>query len=332
MENYLVRKILIINRLGIGDVVLTTPLAQLLKENIENIKIGFLIADKASDLLKNHMYIDDVFSYKHKEKTVIINQIKKAAYTDAIIVDGRLNSTILALRAGCHLLNKGYCISINRRHFFPRKELNKRAIEDFSMYAKLLFNINFDKTNLLPKIGDCDAKRQLEISNWVEKNKQSTKKIVLIVARTAADIKNWNPTELGKLNIYLNTHGINPVYIGSPNDAEYIKEIAGNKINMAGKLSLRDIPEIAKYASWALSMCTGPLHILGTVKDLPIIAIYGPSDPLRWAPTDAIVVQSDLSCVPCQNWDKCDKPKGHTCMDQIKFEQIKKIIIEKNLL
>ena len=36
------RKFLIINRLGIGDVVLTTPLAQIIKENIPNCTIGFL--------------------------------------------------------------------------------------------------------------------------------------------------------------------------------------------------------------------------------------------------------------------------------------------------
>ena len=48
------QKILIINRLGIGDVVLTTPLAQILKKYIKNVKIGFLVAKKAEDILKNH--------------------------------------------------------------------------------------------------------------------------------------------------------------------------------------------------------------------------------------------------------------------------------------
>ena len=37
------QKILIVNRLGIGDVVLTTPLAQIIKENLKDVKIGFLV-------------------------------------------------------------------------------------------------------------------------------------------------------------------------------------------------------------------------------------------------------------------------------------------------
>lgn len=327
------QKILIINRLGIGDVILTTPLAQLIKENIKNVMIGFLAADKATDILQNHKYIDDVFSYKHKQaKKNIIAQIKQKGYTDAIIVDGRLSSTIFAWQAGCRLLNKGYCVSINRHHFFPRKEMTAKAVEDFSLYAKTLLNINFDKNNLNPRIGACTHERQLQITALVKDIQSTTKKLVLIVPRTAADIKNWNINELGKLNCYLNDNGIIPIYIGSANDSNYIKHINGDKIDLSGKLSLRDLPEIAQYASFALSMCTGPLHILGTVKKLPIIALYGPSDPLRWAPKNAIVVQSKLPCVPCLNWDKCPNPAGQTCMDEIKFERIKTILLENHLL
>ncbi|WP_196594379.1 glycosyltransferase family 9 protein [Pectinatus sottacetonis] len=327
------QKILIINRLGIGDVVLTTPLAQLIKENIQDAVVGFLTADKAVDLLQNHKYIDDVFSYKHRQaKKNIIAGIKEKGYTDAIIVDGRLSSTLLAWKAGCHLLNKGYCISVNRHHFFPRKETATRAIEDFSLYASSLLNIDFAKDKLTPRIGACSSERQKQITAWIKKTRHITKKIVLIVPRTAADIKNWNIKELGKLNEYLNTQGIKPLYIGSPHDTKYIESICGDKINLAGKLSLRDIPEVAQYASWALSMCTGPLHILSTVAKLPIIALYGPSDPRRWAPKSALVIQSNLPCVPCLKWDKCPKPVGNRCMDNIKFTQVKDLLLKNELL
>ena len=327
------RKILIINRLGIGDVVLTTPLAQLIKEHLPNVAVAFLVAGKAADLLKNHIFIDDVFSYKNRhEKKNIIAEIKAKQYTDAIIVDGRFSSTIMAWKSGCTPLNKGWCFSIGRKHFFGRKEILPRAIEDFASYAESLLHIKFNKAELLPKIGCCDAGREEVIDKWAQETKKITAQIVLIVARTAADIKNWNTDELGKLNVYLNQKGIKPVYIGSPNDREYIDSIAGEKINIAGEFALRDIPEIGKHADWALSMCTGPLHILGTVKNLPIIAIYGPSDPVRWAPRSAIVVQSNLPCVPCLDWAHCDRAVGSRCMDEIKFERVRDVLLSNKLL
>ena len=327
------RKILIVNRLGIGDVVLTTPLAQIIKENIQDVKIGFLVANKSTDILQNHIYIDEVFSYKNKqEKKILIKTIREKQYTDAIIVDGRLSSTIIAWKSHCNLLNKGFCISVNKQHIFERKDLAIKAIEDFATYAKILLNIDYDKDALLPKIGNCNRGKSEIIANWVKDIKKDTEKIVLIVPRTAAEIKNWNIDELGKLNQYLNTKNIKPIYIGSPNDRDYINSIVGDKINIAGKFDLRDIPEIGKYASWALSMCTGPLHILSTVKKLPIVAIYGPSNPIRWAPKSAIVVQSKLNCVPCLNWAKCNKKIGKRCMDEIKFERVRDIILEHKLL
>jgi len=50
------QKILIVNRLGIGDVVLTTPLAQIIKENLKDVKIGFLVASKSIDFEKSSIY------------------------------------------------------------------------------------------------------------------------------------------------------------------------------------------------------------------------------------------------------------------------------------
>lgn len=327
------RKILIINRLGIGDVVLTTSLARIIKENMKDVAVGFLVASKAVDLLKNHIYIDDVFSYRNRnEKKSLIGSIKNKGYTDAIIVDGRLSSTIIAWKSGCNLLNKGLCFSIGRKHFFGRKELKSRAIEDFTFYADKLLNLKYDEKNLFPLIGNCSESRKSFILNWVNDIKNRTNKIVLIVARTAAEIKNWNVDELGKLNIFLNERGIYPIYIGAPSDKEYINSISGEKINIAGEFTLRELPEIGKYADWALSMCTGPLHILGTVQNLPILAIYGPSDPLRWAPKSAIVIQSELECVPCLDWAECTKAKGERCMDKIKFEQVRDIIFANKLL
>lgn len=171
------QKILIINRLGIGDVVLTTPLAQILKKYIKNVKIGFLVAKKAEDILKNHPYIDDVFVYKNKhEKKKVIDDIRAKEYKAAIIVDGRLGSSFIAWRAKCKLLNSAYTFSINKKQIFGRKELAKKAIEDFSMYAKTIFDINYDENLLIPKIGSCDINRKIFYRKVDRKDKKGYKR------------------------------------------------------------------------------------------------------------------------------------------------------------
>lgn len=323
------RKILVVNRLGIGDVVLTTPLAELIKRNMEA-RVGYVIASKAADVLINHPYIDDVFPYDRQTKQQTQRKIRSKQYEDAIIVDERLNSTLLAWRCGCRLLNWGVEVTLGKWRFFTRKQHRVRAIEDFTSYARLI-GINPDPTILRATVGNCDPGRETLIAEWLKYTQQQTQKIVLVVARTAADNKNWNTSHLSKFNTYLNNQGILPVYIGAPVDYDYIEAIGGAKINIAGKFGLRDLPVIARHAAFALSMCTGPLHILGTV-DLPIIAIYGQSDPIRWAPKTAIILQSKLPCAPCFHWAKCERQPGDTCMDEISFDQVRQIIEKHRLL
>lgn len=324
----MMRKILIINRLGIGDVVVTTPLAKLIKEN-NQAQVGFLVAAKAADLLVNHKYIDDVFAYSKKNKQKIISEIKEKGYTEAIIIDERFTSTLLAWKTNCKLLNTGLEMSLGANRLFKRKTRKVRAIEDFATYIKL---VNPELTNyeITAILGNPDTERMDFLDKWLQEQKKISNKLVFIIPKSAALNKNWPIAYFSEINNFLNTKGITPVYIGSKADVEYIEQIEGQKTNVAGLFSLRELPTLAQQATFAISVCTGPMHIISTVK-VPTIVLYGPSDPVRWAPASAIVMQSKLTCVPCERLD-CIQKKGETCMDLLKPEQLKKIILEQGWL
>lgn len=324
----MMRKILIINRLGIGDVVVTTPLAKLIKDN-NQAKVGFLVAAKSADLLVNHDYIDDVFAYSKKNKKSIISEIRQKGYNEAIIIDERFTSTLLAWKAGCKLLNKGLEISLGANRLFKRKVRKVKAIEDFSTYIQLV-NPALAEYEIVAVLGKPNENRKEYIEKWIEEQKQISNKLVLIIPKSAALNKNWPVTYFTEINCFLNEQGIIPVYIGSKSDADYIEEIKGKKTNAAGLFSLRELPTIAESAAFAISVCTGPMHIISAAK-VPTIVLYGPSDPVRWAPVNAIVLQSKLPCVPCERLD-CTQEKGKNCMDLITPNQVEKTIVEQGWL
>lgn len=317
------KKILIINRLGIGDVVVTTPLAKLIKE-YNGAKVGFVVAAKSVDLLVNHPYIDDVFGYSKKTKKTMVEDIREKGYEEAIIVDDRFTSTLLAWKAKCKLLNKGFEISLGANRLFKRKLHKIRAIEDFASYIELL-NPHAQNYEIKAALGNPDLARKKYLQEWLEKQKKQNNKLVLIIPKSAAVNKNWPVDYFSEINNFLNEAGVTPIYIGSNADKEYIETIAGDKVNAAGIFSLRELPTIAKEAAFAISVCTGPMHIISTAE-VPTIVLYGPSDPLRWAPQNAIVVKSGLPCVPCQRLD-CKLSEGETkCMELIHPDKIKQII------
>ena len=158
------KRILIINRLGIGDVVLTTPLAQAIKEH-SAARIGFVVSPKAVDIISNHPYIDDVFAYRHATKQAMLEEIRSKAYEEALIVDERLTSTLLAHKAGCRLLNKGFEISIGKRRFFSGKQFAQQAVMHYSHYLQYV-DKQAEVRYIPPTVGRIDEKCREKITRW----------------------------------------------------------------------------------------------------------------------------------------------------------------------
>jgi ADP-heptose:LPS heptosyltransferase len=312
------RKILVINRLGIGDVVLTTPLAQVIKEQL-SAQVGFVVSQKAVDVVTNHPYIDDVFSYQRSSRNTILEQIKRKNYTEALIVDERFTSTVLAWRAGCKAINKGFEISLGTKRLFNGKRFNERAVLHYTSYIKYLEK-DADVPEYLPTIGCTDRSSEEKINTWIQKNNNVTKKLVLVTARGLSDNKNWPPESFTELNFYLNKQGLVPVYLGSKQDADYIDSISGEKINAAGYFSLREIAVLASYASLCITLCTGIMHIVTAAK-VPIIALYGPTSAAKWAPKHAYILQTELPCAPCERLD-CTNTIYKQCMQSITPQQL----------
>lgn len=323
-----VRKILIINRLGIGDVVLTTPLAQALKEHFD-VQIGFVVSPKATDIIVNHPYIDHIFGFRQSSRDEMLNNIHSKGYEEAVIVDERLTSMLLARQAGCRLLNRGWEITIGKKRLFARKHRAVNAIEDYLSY----FDI-FDDSGSLPAyrpmVGRIDAMSNQKITNWVEKVRLESSRIVLIFPIGNSPNKNWPLDYFSQLTIWLNQRNIIPVYLGGVNNQEDIATIAGEKHNAAGMFNLREVAELAKYADFCVSVCTGPMHVTATTG-VPIIALYGPTLPVRWAPPSAIVIKADLPCAPCERLD-CREKLQRSCMENLTPALVQRVIEGKGLL
>lgn len=324
------RNILVVNRLGIGDTVLTTPLAQAIKQYFPNVRVGFVVAPKSADLLKNHPYIDDVFVYQKHTKSETIEQIKVSEYTDAVIVDERLSSSALAWRAGCKLRNIGKVVSIfGRRWLSSKLEKSNTAIEHYTKYMKYL-DKNYEYKYMPPIIGDIADEDYNRIINWMNPINNTVGKKVLVVPRGVAENKNWPIQHFNTLNQYLNSKGIVPIYIGAEKDKEYMKRIKGEIINIAGDFNLRELAVLAKQMDVCITVCTGPMHVISTANT-PIIALYGPTDPSYWAPPHATVIKADNApCQMCRRVDCDNYPIKFDCMQRLSpdlvVEQINRLL------
>jgi ADP-heptose:LPS heptosyltransferase len=94
-------------------------------------------------------------------------------------------------------------------------------------------------------------------------------------------------------------------------------------IDLTGKTSLSEMIEWLRRADLVISNDTGPMHVAAALQR-PILAIYGPSDPLYTGPhqqSSGVLQAKHLPCVPCMK-QTCSYEEPLACMRAITAEQV----------
>jgi lipopolysaccharide heptosyltransferase I len=94
---------------------------------------------------------------------------------------------------------------------------------------------------------------------------------------------------------------------------------------LAGRTSLPELITLIRRARLLISNDTGPMH-LAVAVNTPVVAIHGPTDPLRTGPyppngANHIVLRSLIECSPCLR-PRCTHTPAMECMDKIAVGQV----------
>jgi lipopolysaccharide heptosyltransferase II len=140
-------------------------------------------------------------------------------------------------------------------------------------------------------------------------------------------IKQWAPERFADVARRLSdTCGATIVLTGAPEDASLVATVrsalAGRPvIDVSGDVDLPALAALLERLDLFVTGDTGPMHLAGAVGT-PVVAIFGPSDPARYALRGRHdqVVRIDLPCSPC---NRIRRPParcvGHTpdCLEHI---------------
>ena len=145
-------------------------------------------------------------------------------------------------------------------------------------------------------------------------------------------IKQWPPERFGDVALRLALdRDATIVLTGESGDRTLVDTAkrqlgAVRVIDLAGSLDLLTLAAVLERLDLLVTGDTGPMH-LANVVGTPTVAIFGPSDPIRYAPLDPRhrIVRIDLPCSPC---NRIRQPParcvGHTpdCLLGIEVEQV----------
>ena len=101
-----------------------------------------------------------------------------------------------------------------------------------------------------------------------------------------------------------------------------LKACRTRPVNLAGKVTLKQLAALSRRSRVFLGVDTAPMHIAAAVG-IPVVALFGPSGEFNWGPWGEghVVIKKDLECRPCGK-DGCEGSKRSRCLEEITEEEV----------
>jgi heptosyltransferase-3 len=96
-----------------------------------------------------------------------------------------------------------------------------------------------------------------------------------------------------------------------------LKECRAAPVDLAGRLSLKELGALISKARLFFGADSAPMHLASAVNT-PAVALFGPSGVYNWGPWGEghLVIQKDWDCVPCGK-DGCEGGKVSRCLVEL---------------
>ena len=143
--------------------------------------------------------------------------------------------------------------------------------------------------------------------------------------------KLWEPTRFASLADLLHEkRGAGIIFTGSAADKAAIEAIQSvmstEAVNLAGRTTLKQLAYLYQKCAVVISTDTGPMHIAAAMGSPLVVALFGPTSPLKTGPYGGRkkVIRAGVACSPCFK-KKCN---DMWCMRQITVDMVYEAVKE----
>lgn len=328
------KNLLIVRTDRIGDVVLSLPLASIIKKHLPDCKITFLVRSYTKALVENHPFIDEVIILKEKGKKIPVREnvsnLELYNFDSAVIVYPTfVTSLIIYLSKIKNRIGTGYrwySFLFNHKIFEHRKYAEKHELEyNVNLLGK--FGIEEDIT---PGKADfslnSDPSGEKKVDEILQRSDINTGEPIIIIHPGSGGSSVDLPQQKFRSLVEKISRDLTENIILTGSDREkYLCEnlkLRPGILNLAGKLDLSGMIALIKKCSIFISNSTGPIHIaaaLGkyTIGFYPRIAACSAE---RWGPyTDKkVIFTPKIECSDCTR-EQCSRLD---CMNSIEAADI----------
>ncbi|MBI4810086.1 MAG: glycosyltransferase family 9 protein [Ignavibacteriales bacterium] len=315
-ENF--HKILIIRTDRIGDVILTLPMAYVLKKNNPNAHVSMLIQKYTFELVEENINVDDIIFYDNGKSRIPAG---------------------IPMRIGTGY--RWYSFMFNKKVYEHRRSAGFHELE-YNLHLLNAIGYKVEDGTIMPSLQiQQDAKEKVD-SLLKEFGIQSNHKLVILHPGSGRSSRDWSKKNFGILGRQLSElSDVKVVVTGGKSEQRLVEEVQIHSANaiipLVNRLTLNEYGALAKHATLFIANSTGPIHIAAAVGTM-VIGLYPQVKTLsaaRWGPytKKKIIftpVNKQTNCKKCLH----SKDGSCECMDSITVDEVftaaKKYLLENS--
>lgn len=306
---------------AMGDVLHTLPAAQALRDALPNAMIGWLIEERWADLLcapgtprrgprsearplADWVHTVDLkgwrkslFSLRTLERIAHSwNDVRSVGYDVAIDLQGAIRSAVLARWSRAPLVYGAAQPRETPATLWYTRQVITRGIHVIEQNLSIAESVVGRKLSVpavqLPhdSIADQSIDQRLQDGGF--------RKFAILTPGAGWGAKRWPPGRYGEVARELVSLGLRSIVNCGPGEQELAKAVERESGGAAKafECTVSELIALTRRASLFVGGDTGPLHLAAALR-VPVVAIFGPTDPARNGPfgTRTVVLRSPES-------------------------------------
>ncbi len=320
------QRIIISRTDSIGDVVLTLPMASLLKKVQPDCTVIFLGSSYTKDIVACCPDVDEFYDWKQTELAdihadMIIHVLPRPEIAKAA-KKAKIKQRVGTTNRLYHWWTCNKLVKLSRKKSeLHEAQLNLKlltfleGVKEQYPLEEVVGLLNFKSVK-----DSCDAVQYIDNQRFN----------LILHPKSKGSAREWGLDNFKRLIEILPTERFKIFVCGTENEGALVRDVLlseprENVVDLTGKMSLADYITFIDHADGLIAASTGPLHIAASLGK-HAIGIYPPIRPMhpgRWAciGKNAKVFVVDKECEECRKTQDC------RCMRMIEPEMVKSYLL-----
>jgi len=343
-----VRRVLVVKLRHHGDVLLASPVFQVLRNHLPHAEVDALVYGETRDMLEGHPAITKLHAIDRawrkqgvalqaSRELDLLGALRERRYNLLVHLTNHWRGAWLAqmLRPRWSVApqrpSRFWDWSFSHRYALPKTtprhtvEANLDALRRIGIYPAE------DEKPLVLVPG---AAAEARVDKLIAEAGLAPRGFIQFHPTSRWLFKTWTDAKNAELLRGLANDGHRIVLTGAPDEREraivarIIEQAAAPLVDFSGQLTLREMAALSARARLFIGVDSAPMHIAAAMGT-PVVALFGPSGEKEWGPWRVAhrVVTSEHPCRPC-GLDGCGGGKVSECLTLLPVERVRSAVNE----